>query len=78
MVFKKDKSHIRVGVCVLYYGLFRMCVMILSLTEKAFHQFCKVIPLATHWIHMWSYQQSAEERQDMDIGCNCLATVAWD
>jgi hypothetical protein len=36
----------------------------------------QVIPVATHWIRMWSYLQLVEFREAMDIGCNRLETVA--
>jgi hypothetical protein len=34
--------------------------------------------LTIHWIYMWPDLQPAEQRQDMDIGCNHLETVARD
>jgi hypothetical protein len=38
----------------------------------------QVIPMATHWIRMWSYLQPVELRDAMDSGCNYLETVARD
>jgi hypothetical protein len=38
----------------------------------------QVIPLATHWIHMWSFLQPEEDRPAMDFGCNRLHMVARD
>jgi hypothetical protein len=40
--------------------------------------FMQVIPLGTHWIHMWSFLQPDEEHKAMDFGCNHLHTVARD
>jgi hypothetical protein len=57
------------------YGMFRM---VLSLTNHFFPTFLQVIPLAIHWIHMWSYLWSADQRRDMDIKCNRLKMVARD
>jgi hypothetical protein len=46
--------------------------------KKNFRSFLQVIPLATHWFHMWFYLRPEEERLAMDIGCNQLAMVARD
>jgi hypothetical protein len=46
--------------------------------QKSFPSFLQVIPLVTHWIHMWSFLQPSMDRPDMDSGCNRLATVARD
>jgi hypothetical protein len=45
---------------------------------KSYPSFLHVIPLVTYWIHVWSFLQPAEERHNMDTGCNHLATVARD
>jgi hypothetical protein len=76
-VAKKDKVHIRVGVCALLWAIWNVRNDYIF-NRKSFPSFLQVVPLATHWIHMWSYLQPAEERQAMDIGCNRLATVARD
>jgi hypothetical protein len=39
--------------------------------KKTFSSSMQVIPLATHWIHMWSFLQP-------DSGCNRLHMAAWD
>jgi hypothetical protein len=38
----------------------------------------QVIPMATHWIRMWSYLQQEEQQEAMDSGCNRLEMVAQD
>jgi hypothetical protein len=60
-------------VCAIIMGHMD-CLMILSLTEEDLHHFCS--PLVTHGIHMSFFLQSAEQRQDIDIGCNHLMMVA--
>jgi hypothetical protein len=76
-VAKKDKGHIRVGVRALLWAIWNVRNDFVF-NKKSFPSFMQVIPMATHWIHMWSYLQSPEERHAMDIGCNRLATVAWN
>jgi hypothetical protein len=76
-VDKKSKTHIRVGVCALLWAIWNVrndCIF----NKTKFPSFLQVIPMATHWIHMWSYLRPEEERLAMDIGCNRLATVARD
>jgi hypothetical protein len=73
----KDKGHIRVGVCALLWAIWNIRNDFIF-NKKSFPSFLQVIPLVIHWIHMWSYLQQEDVRQDMDIGCNRLATVARD
>jgi hypothetical protein len=68
-VSKKHKRQIRVGVCVVVWSIWKVrndCI----LNKTSFPSFLQVIPLATHWIHMWSYLQSEDEHPAMDIRCN--------
>jgi hypothetical protein len=74
---KKDKEHIRVGVCALFWAIWTVRNDFIF-NRKNFPSFMQVIPLATHWIHTWSYLQPEDVRNDMDIGCNRLAMVARD
>jgi hypothetical protein len=76
-VAKKDKGHIRVGVCALLWAIWTVRNDVIF-NRKSFPSFLQVIPLATHWIHTWSYLQPEDVHQDMDIGCNRLATIARD
>jgi exonuclease III len=74
-VTKKLKGLIRVGVCALVWAIWTVrndCIF----NQKSFPSFLQVIPIATHWIHMWSFLQPEDVRQDMDTGCNRLAMVA--
>ena len=76
-VAKKDRVHIRVGVRALVWAIWNVrndCIF----NRKSFPSFLQVIPLAIHWIHMWSYIQPKEERHRMNTRCNRLATVARD
>jgi hypothetical protein len=74
---KKDKEHIRVGVCALFWAIWTVRNDFIF-NKKNFPSFMQVIPLAIHWIHAWSYLQPEDVRKDMDIGCNRLAMVARD
>ena len=51
---KKDKSDIRVGVCALLWAIWHVRNDIIFNKTKV-SSFLQVIPLATHWIRMWSY-----------------------
>jgi hypothetical protein len=74
---KDEKANIRVGVCAVLMAIWHVRNDFIF-NKSCFPSFLRVIPLAIHWIHTWSYLQSAKQRQDMDIGCNCLAIVARD
>jgi hypothetical protein len=74
---KKDKDHIGVGVCALLWEIWNVQNDFIF-NKRSYPSFWQVIPLVTHWIHMWSYLQPEEQRQDMYIGCNRLGTVARD
>jgi hypothetical protein len=76
-IIKTEKINIRVGVCAILWTIWHVRNDFIFNKTK-FPSFLQVIPLATHWIHMWSFLQAAEQRQDMDIGWNHLATVARD
>jgi hypothetical protein len=76
-IAKKDKGFIRIGVCALLWAIWKVRNDFIF-NKTAFPSFLQVIPLTTHWIHMWSFLQPAEERLAMDIGCNRMATVARD
>ena len=65
---KKEKAQIRVGACALLWAIWNVRNGIIFNKSKA-SSFLQVIPLAIHWIRMWSYLQSVEGRQDMDSGC---------
>jgi hypothetical protein len=72
-----EKVHIRVGTCAILWAIWHVRNDFIF-NKSRFPSFLQIVPLAIHWIRMWSYLQPAERRQDMDIGCNHLATVAWD
>jgi hypothetical protein len=76
-VVKKNKDHIRVGVCALLWAFWNVQNDFIF-TKRSYSSFLQVIPLVIHWIHIWSYLQLEEQRQDMDIGCNRLGVVARD
>jgi hypothetical protein len=50
-VQKKDKGHIRVGVCALFWAIWNVRNDFIF-NKKSFPSFLQVIPLVTHWIHM--------------------------
>ena len=53
-VAKQDKIQIRVGVCALLWTIWNVRNdLIFNRTKTT--SFLQVIPLATHWIRMWSY-----------------------
>jgi hypothetical protein len=74
---KNDKAHIRVGVCALLWAIWNVRNDFIF-NKSSFPSFLQVIPLATHWIHTWSFLQPEEARHAMDIGCNRLEMVARD
>jgi cellulose synthase/poly-beta-1,6-N-acetylglucosamine synthase-like glycosyltransferase len=76
-VAKKDKGRIRVGVCALIWAVWNVRNDFIF-NKKTFPSFMQVIPLATHWIHMWSFLQPEEDRPAMDSGCKRLHMAAWD
>jgi hypothetical protein len=72
---KRDVKQIRVGVCAIIWAIWN------ARNDKVFNKtrassFLQVIPVASHWIRMWSYLQPVEVQEAMDIGCNHLETVA--
>jgi hypothetical protein len=72
---KRDLVEIRVGVCAV---LWAMCNTLYDLifSKPETPSFLQVIPIVTHWIHMWSYLQ--QQRDEMDFGRNRLEKVARD
>jgi hypothetical protein len=76
-VSKSEKINLRVGTCAILWAIWHVRNEFIF-NKSHFSLFLQVIPLAIHWIRMWSYLQSAECRLDMDIGYNRLATVAGD
>jgi hypothetical protein len=75
-VVKSEKLNIRVGVCAIITAIWYVRNEFIF-NKSYFPTFLQVIPLAIHWIHMWSYRPE-EQRRNMDIGCNRLETVARD
>jgi hypothetical protein len=53
---KKDVKQIRVGVCAIVWTLWNARNDHVFNKPKA-KSFLQVIPMATHWIHTWSYLQ---------------------
>jgi hypothetical protein len=74
---KRDVKQIRVGVCAIIWAIWN------ARNDHVFNKprassILQVIPVATHWIRMWSYLQPAEFRKAMNIGCNRLETITWE
>jgi hypothetical protein len=76
-IVKSEKTNIRAGVCAILTAIWHVRNGFIF-NKSCFPTFLQLIPLTVHWIYMWSYLQLAEQRQDMDIGCNRLETVARD
>jgi hypothetical protein len=76
-VVKDEKANVSVGVCAILSAIWHVRNEF-TFNKSCFPSFLQVISLAIHWICMWSYLQPAEQRQDIDIGCNRLAMVARD
>jgi hypothetical protein len=76
-VAKVNKAHIRVGVCALLWAVWNTRNDYIFNKAKS-TSFMQVVPMATHWIRMWSYLQPMEKRKDMNIGCSRLERVARD
>jgi hypothetical protein len=76
-VNKKEMEQIRVGACAFLWAVWNMRNDYIFNKAKQ-NSFMQVIPLATHWIHMWSSLQPMDKRQEMDFGCNRLELVARD
>jgi hypothetical protein len=76
-VSKKDKVQIRVGFCALLWVIWNIRNDYIFNNAKS-TLFMQVIPLATHWIRMWSYLQQTEKRVDLSTRCNQLEKVALD
>ena len=74
-VAKAEKVQIRVGVCALLCALWNVRNDYIFNNAKS-TSFMQVIPLATHWIRMWSFLQPTEQRQALDFGCNHLEMIA--
>ena len=76
-VAKKDKGHIRVGVCALLWAIWNVCNDFIF-NKKKFPILSAGCPLVTHWIYMWSYLQPEDACQDMNTGCSRLTMVVRD
>jgi hypothetical protein len=76
-VEKKERAQIRVGVCTFLWAIWHVRNDYISNRAKP-NSFTQVIPLATHWIRMWSYLQPTDKHSLMDFGCNRLESVARD
>ena len=74
-VSKSDKVPIRVGVCALLWAIWNIPNDYIFNNAKLC-SFMQVIPMATHWIRMWSYLQPTDKRAVLDSGCNRLLLVA--
>jgi hypothetical protein len=76
-VNKHDKAQIRVGAFDLLWAIMntRNDIIFNRYKQSSFFQ---VIPLASHWLRIWSCLQSEELHQDMVSGYNRLKTVALD
>jgi hypothetical protein len=75
MEYKKSIKATLELVCVLYYGLFGIYVMIMTLIKKVFHHLCRLylwLPIRSFVILL------VVGGHDMDIGCNRSAMVASD
>jgi hypothetical protein len=75
--FKKLRRHTFEWEHVLCFGPYGGLGMTIFNNAKT-TSFMQVIPLATHWIHMWSFLQQMEKRGDLVTGCNRLEKVARD
>jgi hypothetical protein len=53
-VQKDNKAHIRVSVCAILWAMWNVRNDFVF-NKKLNPSFMQVIPLAMHWIHMWSY-----------------------
>ena len=73
-VNKKDKEHIRVGVCVLLWAIWHVRNNFIF-NKASFPSFMQVIPLASHWIRTWSFLLPQDQRQDMVTGFTRLETA---
>jgi hypothetical protein len=75
---KKDKGHVRVGVCALLWAIWIVHNDFIF-NKKKFPIFfaCYFFgyPLG---IHMWYLFQPTDDRHNMDIRCKRLAMVAQD
>ena len=76
-VDKKEKVQIRVGICALLWAIWNIRNDFIFNNAKN-PSLLQVIPMATHWIRMWSYLQSTVHSSELDIGCNQLELVARD
>ena len=74
-VNKRDKAHIRVGVCALIWALWHVRNNFIF-NKRSFPSFLQVIPLASHWIRTWSFLLPVEQRQAMISGSIHLEMVA--
>ena len=70
-------QNIRVGVSAVLWTIWNIRNDLVFNKHKYIY-FLQVIPLVTHWIHMWSYLQPEDKRKVMDSGCNTLEMVAKD
>jgi hypothetical protein len=58
---KKEVLQIRVGVCAIVWAMWNVRNNFIFNKPRT-PIFLQVIPLAIHWIRMWSYLQHAERR----------------
>jgi hypothetical protein len=63
-VSMKDKGHIRVSARALLWAIWNVRTDLIF-NKISFLSFLQVVPLVTHWIHIWSYIQPKDVRQDM-------------
>jgi hypothetical protein len=64
---KRDVKQIRVGVCAIIWAIWN------ARSDKVFNKtrassILQVIPVASHWIRMWSYLQPVEVREPWILG----------
>jgi hypothetical protein len=68
-VSKHERAYIRVGVCALMWAIWKVWNDYIFNNVKS-TSFMRVIPLASHWIRMWSCLTPTEKQEDLVTGCN--------
>jgi hypothetical protein len=74
---KKELIQVIVGECAVIWAIWNAGNDFVFNKSKK-NSVLQVIPMATHWIHIWSYLQQEKQREAMNYECNRLETVAQD
>ena len=72
-----SKARIRIGFSALCWSIWK-CRNDIVFNKNKTCNFLQVIHMVAHWVQLWAFLLSPDQRDIMATGCNRLLTVAQD